>query len=101
MASPQIKPIQVGDQTPYRFVVGIGQDPVLGKRKQLTSAATRSTLDPRGAAAGLPAWVPTARGGAEWRVSCRQHGRAGRPDAAPPNDRRRVCGPNEEGKVDG
>jgi hypothetical protein len=39
MASPTIKPIQVGDKTWHRFVVGIGQDSVIGKRKQLTSAA--------------------------------------------------------------
>jgi transposase len=40
MASPQIKTIQVGDQTRYRFVVDIGTDPVTGKRRQLSSAAT-------------------------------------------------------------
>ena len=41
MASPQIKPIQVGDQTRYRFVVDIGADPVTGKRRQLTRTFDR------------------------------------------------------------
>jgi integrase len=41
MASPQIKPIQVGDQTRYRFVVDIGTDPVTGKRRQLTRTFDR------------------------------------------------------------
>jgi hypothetical protein len=42
VASPQIKPIQVGDKTRYRFVVDIGDDPVTGKRRQL-----RRTYDRR------------------------------------------------------
>lgn len=36
MASPTIKPVQVGEKTRYRFVVDIGTDPVTGKRKQKT-----------------------------------------------------------------
>jgi integrase len=36
MASPTIKPVQVGEKTRYRFVVDIGRDPVTGKRKQKT-----------------------------------------------------------------
>jgi integrase len=36
MASPKIRPIKVGDQTRYRFVVDIGNDPATGKRRQLT-----------------------------------------------------------------
>jgi integrase len=36
MASPKIKPIQVGDRTRYRFVVDIGTDPMTGKRRQKT-----------------------------------------------------------------
>jgi hypothetical protein len=35
MASPRIKPVQVGDRTRYRFVVDIGRDPITGKRKQV------------------------------------------------------------------
>lgn len=42
MASPQIKPILVGDKTRYRFVVDIGDDPVTGKRRQI-----RRTFDRR------------------------------------------------------
>ena len=41
MASPQIKPIQIGERTRYRFVVDIGTDPVTGKRKQLTRTFDR------------------------------------------------------------
>lgn len=36
MASPKIKPVQVGDRTRYRFVVDIGTDPTTGKRRQIT-----------------------------------------------------------------
>src|SRR4051812_49317134 len=36
MASPKIKPIQVGDKTRYRFVVDVGEDPATGKRRQVT-----------------------------------------------------------------
>lgn len=36
MASPTIKPVQVGEKTRYRFVIDIGRDPVTGKRKQKT-----------------------------------------------------------------
>lgn len=41
MASPKVKPVQVGDRTRYRFVVDIGTDPVTGKRKQLTRTFDR------------------------------------------------------------
>jgi integrase len=36
MASPKIRPVRVGEQTRYRFVVDIGLDPATGKRRQLT-----------------------------------------------------------------
>lgn len=41
MASPIIKPIQVGERTRYRFVVDIGADPVTGKRRQRTETHDR------------------------------------------------------------
>lgn len=41
MASPTIKPVQVGEKTRYRFVVDIGADPVTGKRRQLTRTFDR------------------------------------------------------------
>lgn len=41
MASPKIKPIKVGDETRYRFVVDIGLDPATGKRKQKTCTFDR------------------------------------------------------------
>jgi integrase len=41
MASPQIKPIQVGEKTRYRWIVDIGADPVTGKRRQLTRTFDR------------------------------------------------------------
>lgn len=36
MASPTIKPIEVGGKTRYRFVVDVGEDPRTGRRKQVT-----------------------------------------------------------------
>ena len=36
MARPNIRTIQVGDRTRYRFVVDIGTDPATGKRRQIT-----------------------------------------------------------------
>ena len=36
MASPKIKPVEVGGKIRYRFVVDIGTDPITGKRKQKT-----------------------------------------------------------------
>lgn len=41
MASPTIKPVEVGDRVKYRFVVDIGADPVTGKRRQLTRTFDR------------------------------------------------------------
>lgn len=41
MAAPKIKPIQVGETTRYRFVVDVGDDPVTGKRRQLTRTYDR------------------------------------------------------------
>src|SRR2546423_3861746 len=42
MASPTIKPIQVGETVRYRWVVDIGADPVTGRRRQI-----RRTFDRR------------------------------------------------------
>lgn len=41
MASPKIKPVQVGDRTRYRFVVDVGRDPATGKRRQITRTHDR------------------------------------------------------------
>lgn len=41
MASPKIKPIQVGETIRYRFKVDVGQDPATGKRKQHTETHDR------------------------------------------------------------
>lgn len=45
MAAPKVRPILVGDQTRYRWVVDAGRDPVTGKRRQITR-----TFDRRGVA---------------------------------------------------
>jgi len=41
VASPTIKPIQVGETVRYRWVVDIGADPVTEKRRQLTKTFDR------------------------------------------------------------
>jgi integrase len=41
MASPKIKPVQVGDRIRYRWVVDTGTDPITGKRRQLTRTFDR------------------------------------------------------------
>lgn len=97
MASPKIRPVQVGDRTRYRFVVDIGLDPATGKRRQITKTydgrrvaekelARILTEVDRGTFAGpskitvgeyLDEWLRSAiRGKAENTASAYRHGLA-------------------------
>lgn len=95
MASPKIRPIQVGDRVRWRFIVDIGTDPATGKRRQVTKTydgkrvaekelARILTEVDRGTFAGptkitlgeyLDEWLRSAvRGKAENTASAYRHG---------------------------